>query len=236
MSKLGLRIVCLIGLVGCGPVAPDPDGGSGTDGSGADDGGGGGGSSGGGGGDDGGGSSGGGSSGGGSSGGSSGGGDDGGDGGDPSDSLEEACERVCRKLVECFPDQPGMDECMDMCLDSSGEGPECHKPMIEYYDCVAALPCSAFEGEGDFCAAEVEAIPPECLGEEECVFGGGSSPDGTECSVSEHCPSYTHEMVCDVEFCECQVDGETISRCPSGGICSDDEALFDYFYECCNFP
>jgi hypothetical protein len=109
--------------------------------------------------------------------------------------------------------------------------------MIVYYDCWAALPCSAFEDGQEHCVEEYEAIPPECYGDEDCAFGGGGNDDGTECEVGEYCPTYTHEMVCDTEFCECRIDGEVISRCPANGVCAaDGDVLFDYFYECCNFP
>jgi len=144
-------------------------------------------------------------------------------------------------LIDCGNEQFGtLPECIDQCITgSTPEDPDnaaCQMALIDLNLCVAATACDQFE-DPELCNAENEAIDLACGGGE-CSTGAGGNQEGTECSFTEECPEYEHELLCTPEGCSCYEDGELTEECmPQMNICQDfvPETLEDYASECCGW-
>lgn len=84
-------------------------------------------------------------------------GDDGGggSGGAGGDAIEEAVEKFCMKVVECYQDET-QQECESYELDYlEGVSDDCLGPWTTYFNCFSELTCGEFYGDYQSCLDEI---------------------------------------------------------------------------------
>ena len=161
-------------------------------------------------------------------------------GGSPA--LAESCAKACEVVIACYPDEwDSLDACVATCVNESTPvepDAECEAAFVAFNECLGMAECADFESE-DLCLAEGEQINAVCeSGGEECSGSAGSDPNGTECSVSEECPDYTHEIICTAESCTCYEDDVMTAVCPQQmNVCMDFDPsiLDDIGADCCGW-
>ncbi|MBZ5712866.1 hypothetical protein [Nannocystis pusilla] len=156
--------------------------------------------------------------------------------------IDGDCEKFCQRFVECSLETP---ESAAVCVvDCSAEQAtlegECLAASTASLACVAGMTCEELQatGGGDLgpCFDEAATQHDLCGAGEGCDIVEGGDPEGTQCSFSRECPGQPKfEMSCDLESCECFVDGMLINSCEPEEICADLEQIDTAALLCCGF-